>query len=516
VRRPTRAVLGAAALAGLVAVAGALAIALHRNGHSLGDDYALYLRQARSLFDGDPAQVVSDNRFTVLNSKGRISPYAYPWGWPLVLAPFVHLWGLDYDRLKLVVVALFCTWLVLVHGIVRRRGGRTMALLLVGAIGLSTAYLEYTDRLLSEYPYLVVVAVTVWWIDRIQRSELVDRAPLVDLAVLGALAAAAFNVRREGIVLVGVIAATQVAALAVRAQRERRTGGRAAVTLRRLSWARLAMPYGAFAASVVTAQLLLPTDLLPDNGDGPGYIDDRLWHDYPAVLTRQLGLGAHRSLGLVILAVALVGVVVRCRRSPVTDVPLAALMGLSALAVSTHFRLVERYYLQVTPWVLYFAVSALAAAAQAVAARRPAWGPWLVRTAIAAPLVALVAVHVAVVPGDVADARDFDRAGRVQLGPTHPDYVPIFEAVRTYTAPDDVVAYFKARTMTLLTERRAVQGDDLEMVLRNADWFAMQRGSTRSQPLLSASEAAAAGLTAVWQDEHWVLWRVDRPAAAQD
>ncbi len=509
--------LGAVALGGLVAAIAAVAVALHRQGHALGDDYALYLRQARSLFDGDPAQVVSDNRFTVLNSKGRISPYAYPWGWPLVLAPFVHLWGLDYDRLKLVVVALLCAWLVLFHGIVRRRGGRTMALLLVAAVGLSTAYLEYTDRLLSEYPYLVAVAAAVWWIDRIQRHELLDRAPLGELAALGVMSAVAFNVRREGVVLVGVIAATQVAALALRAEQERDAGGRRAAVLRRLLWPRLAMPYGAFAATVVLAQLLLPTDLLPDNGDGPGYIDDRLWHDYPAVLTSQLGLGSHRSLGLALVALALVGVVVRCWRSPATDVPLAALMVLSAVAVSTHFRLVERYYLQVTPWVLYFAVSALATAALAVSARRPRWGPWLVRATVAVPLLALVAVHVAVVPGDVADARDFDRAGRVQIGPTHPDYLPVFDAVRTYTAPDDVVAFFKARTMTLLTERRAIQGDDLEMVLRNADWFAMQRGSTRSQPLLSPSAAEEAGLTAVWQDEHWVLWRVDGPAApAQD
>jgi hypothetical protein len=324
------------------------------------------------------------------------------------------------------------------------------------------------------------------------------------------LAAVAFNVRREGIVLIGVIAATQVAGLVVHAARQRRSDGPRA--RRGLDWSRLAMPYGAFAASVVLAQLLLPTDLLPDNGDGPGFIDDRLWHDYPAVLTTQLGLGGHRSLGLAILAVALVGVVVRCRRSPATDVPLAALMVLSALAVSTHFRLVERYYLQVTPWVLYFAVSALAAGALSLSARWPRSGPWLVRAVIAVPLLVLVAVHAAVVPGDVADAREFDRDGHVQIGPTHPDYLPIFEAVRAHTAPDDVVAYFKARTMTLLTERRAIQGDDLEMVLRNADWFAMQRGSTRSQPLLSRAEAEAAGLTAVWQDEHWILWRIDRPA----
>ena len=110
------------------------AVLLHRNGHTQGDDFALYLRQARSLFDGDVAQVVADNRFTVINSAGAFSPIAYPWGWPLLLSPFVHLWGLDYDRLKLLEVACFCVWLVLVHGIVRRRAGRLLALAVTAVV----------------------------------------------------------------------------------------------------------------------------------------------------------------------------------------------------------------------------------------------------------------------------------------------------------------------------------------------------------------------------------------------
>ncbi len=144
-----------------------MAIALHRNGHTQGDDFALYLRQARSLFDGDIAQVVADNRFSVINSGGRFSPYAYPWGWPLLLAPFVHLWGFDYDLLKLVEVACFCVWLVLVHGIVRRRAGRVVAIAITAVVATAPMLLAHTDQLLSEYPHAVAVAAFIWWLDRI-------------------------------------------------------------------------------------------------------------------------------------------------------------------------------------------------------------------------------------------------------------------------------------------------------------------------------------------------------------
>ena len=74
VRRHRRSLIHGIALGIVVAAAAVLAVALHRNGHARGDDFALYLRQARSLFDGNIGQVVADNRFAVINSTGRLQP----------------------------------------------------------------------------------------------------------------------------------------------------------------------------------------------------------------------------------------------------------------------------------------------------------------------------------------------------------------------------------------------------------------------------------------------------------
>ena len=199
----------AVALAGLAV----LATALHRHGHAQGDDFALYLRQARSIFDGDIGAVIADNRFAVLNSDTAFSPIGYPWGWPLVLSPFVHLWGLDYDRLKLVTVAMFCIWLVLLFGIVRRRLGRLPALGVAACVGTAPIFLLHTDQLLSEYAYFVAIAVVIWWSDRMHRMSDLVRAPLMQLVTLGVLTAVAFNVRREAVALVPVVASLQLLAL---------------------------------------------------------------------------------------------------------------------------------------------------------------------------------------------------------------------------------------------------------------------------------------------------------------
>ena len=324
-----------------------LAILLHRNGHARGDDFALYLRQARSLFDGNIAEVVADNRFAVINSTGAFSPYAYPWGLPLLLAPFVHLWDLDYNRLKLVEVAAFCIWLVLVHGIVRRRIGRILALGVTAVMATAPALLSHTGQLLSEFPHAAAVAVVIWWLDRMRTRGLLITAATGDLVVLGVLITVAYNFRREAIVLIGAVGVVQLVEIAGRLRHER---------FSTIPWRNVAIPYVSFAASAAVFQLLLPSMLFPDNGDNPGYIDDRLG-GYPRVLTQHIGIGSHPAIGVVILALAVVGAVIGIRRRPGLDGPLAAIAGLSAITVSTHFRMVGRYYFQITPWVLYFAPS---------------------------------------------------------------------------------------------------------------------------------------------------------------
>jgi hypothetical protein len=512
------------ALPVLVALAAALAIAMHRTGHTQGDDFALYLRQARSIFDGDIGAVVADNRFSVLNSDANFSPIAYPWVWPLVLSPFVHLWGLDYDRLKLVEVGVYCWWLVLLHGIVRRRLRRLVALAVVAVFATAPAYLLHTDQLLTEIPHLAAVALVIWWYDRVRsRSSLVD-ASTADLVTLGALVTLAFNVRRESIVLLGVIAVMQMYDLA------RAHGGPAGldgvVSAIRDRRRQLLTPYAAFAVTAAVFQLLLPTALLPDNGNDSSFLDDRM-SEYPAILTEQLGLGDHRWLGVVILAVAAVGTVLGVRRRPTLDGPLALLGLLSAIAISTHLRKVDRYWFQVTPWVVYFSAVACVEGARAVATalaggsrehvgdprRQPFTSTRAVALLSVVPLLVVVVCHLAVLPGDVRDARDYDAAGRVQSGPSNPDVAPIFEAVDEFTPPDAIIAYYRARTMTLLTDRRSFQTKNLERIAQDADYFAQRRDSTYWQPTLTPATARAAGWEEIWSSPRWVLWRTpDEPS----
>jgi hypothetical protein len=500
-RRGGRTLGWSIALAVVVIVAAVLAILLHRNGHNQGDDFALYLRQAGSIFDGDPAQVVADNRFAVINSDTGFSPIAYPWGFPLLLAPFVHQWGLDYDRLKLVEVACFCAWIVLAHGVVRRRLGRGVAFAVAAVLATAPILLAHTDQLLSEYPHAMVLGVWLWWYDRVRRQAPLIGASTRQLVTLGVLGAAAYNVRRESVILVGVILVVQIVEL-VMARRARPPAP--------VPWLTVATPYLAFFGSIVFFQLLIPSMLIPDNGDSPSYVLERMG-DFTGVLTQQLGIGHHPLIGTLILLLAAAGMVVGCIQRPRLDVPLVALTLLSAATVSTHFRMVGRYYFQIVPWILYFAAAAIVAAVQALR------NPEVRRAAVAiamVPLLFLVVVHVVNLPGDLSDVRDFNRNGRQQIGPTDPAVTPIFAAVERYTEPTATIGYFRARTMTLYTDRRSIQTQSIERMLQRADYYAQQRFSAYFQPDISEAEARARGMVPVWSDSRWILWKLPGPPAA--
>ena len=331
--------MSGALLALLVAFTAYVAANLHRRGHTTGDDFALYLRQATSLFNGNMAQVISDNLLLAKNSVG-VTPGMYPWGYPLLLSPVVRQFGLDYERLKLVDVAALCVWLVLFHGIVRRRAGRIVALALTAVFATAPVYLLHTDQLLTELPHMAAVAGVIWMLDRIMTRHRMTTAPTLDLIVLGLLMVVAYNIRRESIVLVAVVAGAElVDVVAARSWS--------------IPWVRLATPLLTFVVGAALVQFMLPATLIPDNDNSKRYIpsgcspttrpaDHPTRHRQPSTRgpdpARPGGGGG--------------GVDVR-RLRPGATFPLAVLMVGTVLVVGTHFRMVARYYYQVTPWVAY-------------------------------------------------------------------------------------------------------------------------------------------------------------------
>ncbi|MBK9969508.1 MAG: hypothetical protein IPP16_01785 [Acidimicrobiaceae bacterium] len=471
----------------------AAAVGLHRTGHAWGDDFTLYLRQGQSLLDGNIGQVVADNHFNVDNgARPGFSPYVYPWGFPMLMAPFLRMFGLDFAKLKLVEVACFVVFLWGFHAVVRRRMHRWLAFATVASVGTTLAYLVHTDKLVSEFPYMAGVGLTLWWLDRLRHEQPLDAASRGQLVTLGLMAMCVFNVRREGLALIAAIAVAQLLDLR----------GRWRAADRR----QVATPFVTFLGSAVLAQLLLPSAIAPEYADaGLHQTWSKLQGPFRTAFADQLGFSWLAGVRLLLVSLVVVaGVAIRLWRRPATDAPLVVFAVGSMLLVGMIPAIADRYLLGVTPFAVYFAAQAVAAIPlpRQLASRQA--GAWLAT----ATLAGISLLHVVDLSSAVGDARAFNDSGKVQDGPEAPYAQAAFTAIRTYTHQDDVVAFFKVRSLTFYTGRRGVQSDDLTIVRQRADYFMMRRNSTYSQPLVTDRAAAEMGWTEVWSDDSWVLWRV--------
>ena len=500
--------MAAAALALIVGAMTATMFASQRAGHWWGDDWALYIRQAQGLVDGSPRHVMEQNVFTVETSRGAaFSPPLYPWGFPIILAPFVAVVGPDLDRLGVVPIlcaAVFaCCW----YALARPRLGTLPALVGVVAVTITPLLLGWTELIQSEWPFLAVAGVGLVVLDRAARAgAFTDVAtPITPLVLTGLAAAAAFSVRREGLALVAAIVAAQIAAIA----------GRETLTVWR-SPRRTALivclftPHVTALAGVAILQVALPSTLVPrysgtsvtnvwrfrlDHIDHLAEVAGlkRTWQDDPVVLgSSTLGWVAVVSyLTLSVAGIVLAFAVYRRR-----DLHLVGYVA-GALAIGGSFRSpINRYVCTIAPLLVLLALIAIAAAARLT--------PWRHTAAVVVTIVSgLLAT------GNVIQARTRIEnvraaAGSIEWGPTHPDAIEMFDEVRRLTGPDDVVGAPKARAMTLLTDRLAVQVDDIRPI---PDTIPIALVVTERDADLTIELAApGSGYTSVWENRRFRIF----------
>lgn len=482
-----------ATLVVLVAVFIICARQLHR-GHAWGDDFALYVRQSQSLLDGNIGQIISDNHFAVDNSPTAFSPYVYPWVWPLLLAPFIRLVGIDYETLKFIEIALFCGFLWWFHELIRVRAQRWVALGIIASMGTTVAYIVHTDHLLSEFPYLFAIALTLWWLDKCRAAGHLDLASRRHLIVLGLCAVMLFNIRREGLAIIPAVLALQ--ALELRGR------------WRTVDWRHALTPYLTFVAGVVAFQLLLPSALAPDYEQGGLHtVWDKVSGPYKRTFTDQLGLPPLQGFWFAALvALVAAGMIVRLWRAPRADIAWVVFPVASLVIIGSAPNPSLRYLMAITPFGLYFGAQALAS----IPLPRRA-GPWL---AVAA-LSLLTAYHLPKVQ-DRLDQVSRQRAIGADMadGPESPYVQPAWAALERYTHQDDIVAFWKVRAMGLYTNRRGVQTVRRDIIEQRADFYLMKKGQTSYQLLVTESQGLGYGWTVVWEDESWILWGIPRNVGA--
>jgi hypothetical protein len=137
-----------------------------RRGHEWGDDWAWYVLQAQSVLNGTTAEFIQTSAFTNNESTTYVGPLAYPWGYPLILAPAYALKGINPLALKIPTLVFYAGFLVCLYLLLKDRLSEAESLLIVSLFAFNPLLLQFLDQILSDIPFLFFSTLSLWFITK--------------------------------------------------------------------------------------------------------------------------------------------------------------------------------------------------------------------------------------------------------------------------------------------------------------------------------------------------------------
>lgn len=192
----------------LIAATFMLAYFFLKPGHIMGGDFALYVRQILCIWQGDGGQVQQDMAFMLDNSSNDLySPILYPWGYPVLLAPFYPVFGLNLFAYKILTALFFAGSIGLIFITFRQKKDFTIpAFLIAVLIAVQPKYLLWLNMVLSEMPYLFFVILSIYAINKLYTDREITPSHIPAYAGLGVLMMFTAQIRTEGFLLFPALA----------------------------------------------------------------------------------------------------------------------------------------------------------------------------------------------------------------------------------------------------------------------------------------------------------------------
>jgi hypothetical protein len=182
-------------------------------GHNYGGDFSSYIMQAKSITEQDVRGFIDANRYTILKSSYPIGPVAYPWGFPVMLAPVYSVFGMNMIALKSVVVVCYLLFLLLLWFGFRKYHTHCWLVCLVCLFSLNPSMIAFCDNIISDIPFMLFSTFSIFFIGQITVEKRNIISCTLDSILLGISIACAFLVRTSGILILVTLGITQMIAL---------------------------------------------------------------------------------------------------------------------------------------------------------------------------------------------------------------------------------------------------------------------------------------------------------------
>ena len=117
------------------------------NGHNWGGDFAQYLIHAQNLLSHRPYTA------GIMLEQNII----YPPGFPLLLAPWIQFWGVNFILLKTLNIFCWIGALLFLHRLAKEHTDRSMALLCTMLLSVSSVFFVFKQNILSDMPFMFFI-----------------------------------------------------------------------------------------------------------------------------------------------------------------------------------------------------------------------------------------------------------------------------------------------------------------------------------------------------------------------
>ncbi|MFA8017156.1 hypothetical protein [Bremerella cremea] len=451
-------------------------LAMQREGHEWGGDFAQYLGHARNLAT---LHDYADTGYIYNPDAPVIGPRAYPPLFPMFLAPIYAGFGMDLDVFRLAILLVFLATLGISAALFARKLSPWSAIGIAAILGSSPVFWEFNHMLDSEHLFLFwwMLTMLVYQIDRGDHAKPCEHwGPAIAVGVLTYLV---IGTRTVGIVLPPALLLTEV------------------LVFRRLT--RFAMVSLLTAIACYASQKLL----LPMGGSG--YLDQlsqitaqslasNLYHDgisFLYIWRNGHARGIAAVSGVIFSLVAVVGYLR-------DTLPRPQLLGVATLL----------YMILIVVWPGANGI-------RMVLPMLPAFLFWIffaIEWLIPRPHWQRIAVAALVIYTLACDARHYKYEDYNAFpGPESVAAKEMFDHVKLTVDPDEACLFFKPRVMAFYARRRTVGFPivlSLESLRRTLDLGDVRVAVTTNQdqesvaPLLEQE-----GFAIDWHNDEFQLWR---------
>lgn len=199
----------------LIIFTGLLAFLTLRGGHGWGDDFGLYIAQAKVICSGGMGELKIQQDYTQVNSEYYLGPNFYPWGFPAIIAPVYYFFGLNLTALKIVSFIWLSFSLFLLYYWFKD-ALKNMTFYLLSFLAFMPLFFSYRDEIGSDIPFVFFSLLGLYYIQRVVSFRLFFFNEIADLLLIGLLIFVTYSIRSIGIVLLPTLLATQAYAFFIK------------------------------------------------------------------------------------------------------------------------------------------------------------------------------------------------------------------------------------------------------------------------------------------------------------